>query len=920
MSTHYDVENGKYNQWKAEGRLGGERQGSSCELEREHWDFYKALMMSLFEEDDVENIATGKAKPPDPSASESDKNEWKQNQATIKRLILSSVSLALAQRVMRQASGTEMWKKLEEIFEAPKNQNLFVHQQRQLAHQLRNTRAKREDDMNLHLGKMYDIRDRLATMKYAVHDLDMVDAILKSLPRHVKYQRLTEMITLTPGSAYSVDDVRDLILVAASQLKEESYENSGDRMENGGNRAGGGDAKAGKAGKQKNKPKHQQQHQQQSESSENHLKCFQLRVHEDVLYRDRHSIPKSVDHGWPDDQQGDVEGGGDSEDDESDNDQESSVEADLDTVSSNENEKDSSTSSKDSEEESDANEDEEDVADSDEDARREPSLMHPRVFLRPMADENADEHANEHVVDDGGEEEIESSKSGEDVQDADSVEDAVSGEKDDSVNESEHGDVSAVSEDATSKAIDETESVTSQDEQTHEENDNEDVLRDYEDVVNEGDLPGVEQERADEYPQDIDVETYGLEDDDVETTMIEKRKRVDRIRSFSEQPKYREKRGRDSIAGRREDKRQRYEPRERKRPKYLEDYVMNSTLHPEPMGQRSWKASEVKIPKTVRQAMRSRQCNEWVAAMETQMQALIDKGVLTPIDELPDGANLLETKWVFDPKVDEDGYIVRFRARIVAKGFKQKPGLDFKDTFSPVARLSSFRLLVALARELGWKIWQGDVNNAYLNAKLKIKQYIGGIEGFGNQMYRVDQALYGLRQSGREWNEELDGWMKKYGFTPCETEPCLYFYAKGDVMAFVLIYVDDVIITTNSVAFKSEFFAALDKDYGFKDLGLLTNYLGIRVRQKKTETVLDQEQVDNQSSYVMATNPTFGRRTRHIELKWHYVREQVRKKELYMLKVRSEDNPADLFTKPLAKARFEGLSTKIGMCTRNVQS
>ncbi|KAG6610457.1 Multidrug resistance protein ABC Superfamily [Phytophthora cinnamomi] len=622
----------------------------------EHWDFYKALMMSLFEEDDLENIATGKAKPPDSSASESDKNEWKQNQATIRRLILGSVSLALAQRVMRKASGTEMWKTLEESFEAPKNQTIFVHQQRQLVHQLRNTRAKREDDMNLHLGKMYDIRDRLATMKYAVHDLDMVNAILKSSPRHVKYQRLTEIITLTPGSAYSVDDVRDLVLVAASQLKEESYENSGGRVENGGNRAGGGDAMAGKAGKQKNKPKHQQQHQQQSESSENHLKCFQLRVHEDVLYHDRHSIPKSVDHGWPDDQQDDVEGG-DSEDDESDNDQESLVEADLETVSSNENDKDPSTSSENSEEESDANEDAEGVAESDEDARREPLLMHPRVFLRPMADENADEHANEHVVDDGGEEEIESSKSGEDVLDAESVEDAVSGEKDDSVNESEHGDVSAVSEDAASEAIDETESVTSQDEQTHEENDNEDVLRDYEDVVNEGDLPGVEQERADEYPQDIDVETYGLEDDDVETTMIEKRKRVDRIRSFSEQPKYCEKRGRDSIAGRRENKRQRYEPRERKRPKYLEDYIMDATLHPELMSQRRWKASEVQIPKTVRQAMRSPQCNEWVAAMETQMQALIDKGVLTPIDELPDGANLLETKWVFDPKVDEDGYI-----------------------------------------------------------------------------------------------------------------------------------------------------------------------------------------------------------------------------------------------------------------------
>ncbi|KAE9310028.1 hypothetical protein PF008_g20552 [Phytophthora fragariae] len=446
---------------------------------------------------------------------------------------------------------------------------------------------------------------------------------------------------------------------------------------------------------------------------------------------------------------------------------------------------------------------------------------------------------------DGGEDEeshdeVESNDSHDTGVESDQNEDA--GEEDDLGNESEHGVVSSVGDDAASETVEETESAEPFDDQSDEEDANADAPRDYDDFVVEIDVHGAVQESVDESQQGMDIETYGLEDDDVEETIEQTRALVDRVRSFSEQPKRREKRGRDSIVGRREDKRQRFEPRERKRPKYLEDYILNSTLHPDPIGQRRWKASEVKIPKTVRQAIRSPQCNEWVAAMEAQIQALIDKEVLTQIDGLPDGANLLETKWVFDPKVDEDGYIVRFRARIVAKGFKQKPGLDFKGTFSPVARRSSFRLLVALARPLGWKIWQGDANNAYLNAKVKIKQYIGGIEGFGDNMYRVDQALYGLRQSGREWNEELDGWMKKYRFTQCKTEPCLYFYSKGGAMAFILIYVDDVIITTNSEEFKCDFFAALDKEYGFKDLGLLTNYLGIRVRQTDTETLLDQEQ------------------------------------------------------------------------------
>ncbi|KAE9287558.1 hypothetical protein PR003_g26022 [Phytophthora rubi] len=225
--------------------------------------------MSNFEEDDLEEIATEKAQPPDPSASDADRSKWKKSQATIKRLILSSVSLALAQRVRRKASGSEMWRTLEEIFEAPKNKTLFAHQQRQLVHELPNTRARWDDDMNLYLGEMYDLRDRLATMKYTVGDLDMVDALLKSLPRHAKYQRLTEMVTLNTGGAYSVDDVRDVIVVAAAQLKEESYEFSGGRVENGGNRTDGGDANAGKAGRKKNYKS--KQHQQQRDSSDGNV-------------------------------------------------------------------------------------------------------------------------------------------------------------------------------------------------------------------------------------------------------------------------------------------------------------------------------------------------------------------------------------------------------------------------------------------------------------------------------------------------------------------------------------------------------------------------------------------------------------------------------------------------------------------------
>ncbi|POM60265.1 Retrovirus-related pol Polyprotein [Phytophthora palmivora] len=96
-----------------------------------------------------------------------------------------------------------------------------------------------------------------------------------------------------------------------------------------------------------------------------------------------------------------------------------------------------------------------------------------------------------------------------------------------------------------------------------------------------------------------------------------------------------------------------------------------------------WTSNEVKIPRTFREAMRSEQKEEWKMAMENEMQVLRKRGVLAAIEELPDGEHAIDTKWVYDVKVDESGYVTRFRARIVAKESKQVPGMDFILTHSP---------------------------------------------------------------------------------------------------------------------------------------------------------------------------------------------------------------------------------------------
>ncbi|KAE9268938.1 hypothetical protein PF001_g29444 [Phytophthora fragariae] len=288
---------------------------------------------------------------------------------------------------------------------------------------------------------------------------------------------------------------------------------------------------------------------------------------------------------------------------------------------------------------------------------------------------------------------------------------------------------------------------------------------------------------------------------------------------------------------------------ERKKPAYFEDYVMNvaqRTTRILGKNGRPIRGSDVRIPKNRRAALRSKYCNFFCEAELEEMAALKARHVLEEImyEDVPEGAKPIKTKWVYDTKTDSQGYVIRFKARLVALGNYQRPGIDFHDTFSPVARMSSFRLMVGLAAELDLKLFGGDINTAYLNADLGIKQYVSSIEGFpceiDGHIYVVKKALYGLRQSGREWNSELNQWMLDHGYQRSMTEPCLYFRLEGDMTMLVLVYVDDILVATNAEEEKNKLFEDLDKEYGIKDQGLLKHYLGVEVEQTDECVIIRQ--------------------------------------------------------------------------------
>ncbi|OWZ01655.1 reverse transcriptase [Phytophthora megakarya] len=201
--------------------------------------------------------------------------------------------------------------------------------------------------------------------------------------------------------------------------------------------------------------------------------------------------------------------------------------------------------------------------------------------------------------------------------------------------------------------------------------------------------------------------------------------------------------------------------------------------------------------------MRSKFANEWRAARDEEIQALKDK--------MPVGQRAIKPMWVYSVKADHLGYVVRFKARIVARGDKQRQGIDFQETFSPVVRMDSFRVFLVGCVLLHLIVYQGDNNAAYRNALLAIKQYLEEVEGYPSEengmIYMINKAVYGLRQSGREWNSEVNSWLIRFGFKRCATEPYLYFYNQDGEFALVLLYVDDILCATRNEAFKKRLFS-----------------------------------------------------------------------------------------------------------------
>jgi histone deacetylase 1/2 len=234
----------------------------------------------------------------------------------------------------------------------------------------------------------------------------------------------------------------------------------------------------------------------------------------------------------------------------------------------------------------------------------------------------------------------------------------------------------------------------------------------------------------------------------------------------------------------------------------------------------------------------------WRTAMEAEFRALQDNKtwILVP---RPSRTNIVSCKWIFKVKQHSDGSLDKYKARLVARGFTQQSGIDFHETFSPVVKAATVRIVLSLAISRGWTLRQIDVSNAFLHGFLEEDVFMHQPPGFEDPRYpqfvcKLQKSLYGLKQSPRAWYSRLSDKLQQLGFIPSVADTSLFIYHHDGVTILMLVYVDDIVIAGSSCSVVDHLLRNLSSSFPIKDLGTLRYFLGLEAAYTSGGMTLSQ--------------------------------------------------------------------------------
>ncbi|CAM8943929.1 unnamed protein product [Rhodiola kirilowii] len=247
-------------------------------------------------------------------------------------------------------------------------------------------------------------------------------------------------------------------------------------------------------------------------------------------------------------------------------------------------------------------------------------------------------------------------------------------------------------------------------------------------------------------------------------------------------------------------------------------------------------------PKTDEEALKD---PDWIQAMPHELHQF-ERNKVWRLVPRPDNQKVIGTRWILRNKMNFEGEIVRNKARLVVKGYSQQEGIDYEETFAPVARLEAIRLLIAYSVQFGIKLHQMDVKTAFLNGFLKEEIFVEQTPGFEvpehpNHVYVLDKALYGLKQAPRAWYERLSEYLLAHGYERGKVDKTLFLLRTDKHLLIVQVYIDDIIFGSTGDELVKSFTKLMESEFEMSMVGQLTFFLGIQVRQLENGTEISQQ-------------------------------------------------------------------------------
>ena len=263
-------------------------------------------------------------------------------------------------------------------------------------------------------------------------------------------------------------------------------------------------------------------------------------------------------------------------------------------------------------------------------------------------------------------------------------------------------------------------------------------------------------------------------------------------------------------------------------------------------------------PATYAEAISGPDAMHWRGAIASELASIKENGTWEIVAKLPPGRHPIGCKWIFERKFNPNGTIDKFKARLVAKGYAQTYGVDYEETYAPVAKYMSIHILLVIGTILDLEIHQMDVKTAFLNGNLDEEIYMEipeGVECKANDIAcRLVKSLYGLKQSPRQWNYKLNAFLIKLKFRRLEADYSIYLRNENNSLSIIAVYIDDLIILTRMKAEIDRLKSDLSHEFKMTDCGEIGNFLGINVNRDRS----NRQIFIDQAHYATQTIAKFG--------------------------------------------------------------